>query len=128
MAESGWRGKVPQLALLVVALGVFVYAGSAIWRTARAPSGSERRTVTLVCLQCGAESEVPAADLVQMVMDPQTGGVPCPKCGASAARVSSMRCHNCGRAIPPQPMGSPFVCPFCKVSLSLDDEEPPPSD
>jgi DNA-directed RNA polymerase subunit RPC12/RpoP len=109
---------------VVVVVALFAYSARSLWTSARQPSGSEKDAITLVCAKCDQETALPSAEYKKLSRDPQTGAVQCPKCGEKAARIATSRCPKCGRAFPPQPRDAARVCPFCKASLSGDDEEP----
>lgn len=98
------------LVFVIAALGYFAYA---LWRTAGRNAGSERNEIVLVCSRCQDEIALSAADFGKLSLDPNTSAYPCPRCGARAARIATTRCQVCQRAIPPQPMDAPRVCPYC---------------
>ncbi len=122
MQLKGRSGTVLQVAAIVFIVAALAYSARSLWTGAGRQSGSEKDAVILVCAKCDQETVLPSAEYKKLSRDPQTGGVQCPKCGEKAARIATVRCPHCNRAIPPQPANAPLVCPFCKASLRPDDE------
>jgi DNA-directed RNA polymerase subunit RPC12/RpoP len=123
MQLTGQRGTLLRAGALVFVVGAVAYSARTLWTNARQPSSNEKDTVILVCSKCDQEAVLPSAEYKKLSRDPQTGGVQCPKCGEKAARIATVRCPKCNRAIPTQPANAPLVCPFCKASLRPDEEE-----
>ena len=119
------RGAVLRAGAIVFVLAALAYAGRALWSGTVTPRGSEKDAVILVCSKCDQESILPSAEYKKLARDPVTG-IQCPKCGEKAAQTASTRCPHCKRAMPPQPHNAPMVCPFCKKSLLVDDEDEAP--
>ncbi len=111
-----WASRVTAIVFIVAAFG---FAGFQIWKHEETPRGSETDEMVLVCTKCGQESVLSSGEFVKLAIDPKTGDHKCPKCGALAAKIAPTRCEHCGRAILPQPAGSPLVCPYCKASLDV---------
>ena len=113
------------LMVLIVA-GLIVYGVFSV-RSFMAPSvgSSQRETLRIACLACGAETVLSASQCNEIAGDPQTGAMKCPKCGAFRAFSALLTCPKCHRAVPraPELMAGDFVCPWCKASLN----EPPPN-
>lgn len=114
------RSTLYKATLGVVAAAALVGVAYSIRGMTQSRGGTESDTVMLVCTKCQAESSVKGAEFEHLRRDPQTGGWPCPQCGAPAAQLSSLRCPGCKRLIPPQPYNAPLACPFCKQSLAED--------
>jgi len=110
---------------IVFVIAALSYASFRFWKTTGTPMGSERDEVLLACLKCNQDSVVSSAEFDKLAIDPNTGDHQCPKCGALAGKIAPTRCEKCGRGIPPQPLGSALVCPFCKASLDVMESPPP---
>ncbi len=115
------RGIILRVVAIVFVIAALGYSARTLWTGTLRSTGREKDAVILVCAKCDQESTLPSAEYQKLARDP-AGGVQCPKCGEKAARIGSIRCPNCKRAIPAQPPGAPMVCPFCKRSL-IDEEE-----
>ncbi len=122
MTTARWQQVLYRGAAGVFVIAALAYAGVGVWRGARQSRTSEKDQVILVCATCDAESVLPSAEFRKLKLDPETRGFQCPKCGAVAAQIASVRCAKCGRAIPPQPRDAPLACPFCQAPFI-----PPPS-
>ncbi len=107
------------LMVLIIA-GLLVYAGFSFRSFVGSPSGSSQRdTLRIACLGCGAEMVLPASQSSQLPISEETGGMKCPKCGAFRAYPAQLTCPKCKRGVPlaPELKAGAFVCPWCKASL-----------
>jgi predicted RNA-binding Zn-ribbon protein involved in translation (DUF1610 family) len=125
MEPPGRRATILRAGALVFVVAAIAYSARTFWTNVAQPSTGEKDTVILVCSKCDQESVVSSAEYRKLARDPMTGLIQCPKCGEKAARIATLRCPHCKRAIPAQPPGTPFVCPFCKAPLLEDDDEAP---
>jgi hypothetical protein len=119
--------------LLTRGLMVLVFAGLLTYGvfTVRSFTGpetgsSQRETLRMACLACGAEMVLPASESSELPVDPDTGGAKCPKCGAFRAYAATVRCPKCRRGVPeaPELRSGPFVCPWCKESMNQLPSKP----
>jgi DNA-directed RNA polymerase subunit RPC12/RpoP len=122
MELPGRRATILRASALVFVVAAVAYSARTFWTNVAQPGTGEKDAVTLVCAKCDQESVLPSAEYQKLARDPATGLIQCPKCGEKAARIASIRCPHCKRAIPTQPPGAPMICPFCKASLLEDDE------
>lgn len=110
-------------AVSIVAIAALVLAVAQTRRAWRGPSGgSDRDKLALVCMECNAVAYVSSAELEELPLDEDSGGVKCSSCGKLAAHVGTMRCPHCGEWVVrlPNAWGTPFECRHCRKSLASE--------
>jgi hypothetical protein len=109
-------GRIGAIVFVVAAVGYAVVSFSS---RAMEPTSSESNKIWLLCEKCDKESGLSSDEFAKLRLDQQTARYPCPKCGASAAMIFTMRCPHCNHGFFQQGYGSAPICPYCKKSLAV---------
>lgn len=122
MSKVSPQERAKRVAAIVFVVAATSYCAYGVWNYMYAPSSSDVDEVMLTCLECDVDLVLSSGEVAELQSDGATGNMMCPQCGKPALVICTIRCGECGRPVPPMPIGSARACPRCGAPFPTREE------